>query len=245
VVDPRHSDTLADLAAAVDGTASRRGVIKRLAALGLVAAGGLALAPLAEAKPKKGRGHGHGQGQGQDENEADKDRDPGPEPQPAAVSGRGRGVRAEAVIIGSPTISNPRISIVSKGAGAQTVTVTGTINFSTFDRNQMKQGLLYGVTCQVWERDSGRGDGLFTDNDDLCFNFANADAFVRNVYPASRLNPAASAPIGFRRVVGTSTLDHDTVSEDEVYGLLIVWANPGDGWHRGREVETNQINRRF
>ena len=228
------------LDATLDKNQSRRDMIKRLGALGLVAAGALARSPLAAAERGQDRGRAKDKDQPEDRG---KDRGPGPAGKPHDPHPQRRRVGAAAVIVGSPQITNPFLSISAATNGVVTVTVTGTLAFSEFDVNQMKQGLKYAVTCKVMESDS-------TSADDFCFIYKTSGRNTSLIFPTNRTNPARTAALRFSQQVASSVLDQDdwlSGSTDEVYGLLLLWASTDGGatWIDLPDARTNEIRRSF
>ena len=133
-------DVFDDLDNTLGKSSFRRDALKRLAALGLVAAGGLV--PLAAgAKDKQGEkggkrgGHAHG--------------DPG-------NRGGGGGVGAQNVEIPDPTVAPPANQSMCLVIGQRRlddtyrVTVAGTISFNAELLTLMRAGRYFGLTCQLW-----------------------------------------------------------------------------------------------
>ena len=116
-------------------THSRRDMIKRFAALGLVAAGGDVLSP-AVAEATGGRD---------------------------GAAGRRRARRSlTAAAESKPTIAKAYLRPLERDArtGTYLVTVDYTVRFSAYDVTQMKGGLRYILECRFWDRDGTSSDDI-------------------------------------------------------------------------------------
>lgn len=82
--------------------------------------------------------------------------------------------------------------------------VTGKIAFSSYELNQMKEGLKFRLKCQLWGEDSG-----LTGADDYLYTF---DKIM--YYPDK--TPAALESFTFEKTLGEGVLDED-LGRDEVY----------------------------
>lgn len=106
------------------------------------------------------------------------------------------------------TITNRSLAInhnhTSKSAK---VTVTCKVNFTTFEMNQMKEGLRFKLICQLWGEDSG-----LTGDDDFLYTIPTAKFFPDST-------PSASENVAFEVTVGEGLLNED-LGTDEVYAKL-------------------------
>lgn len=141
---------------------SRRDTLRRLGALGLVAAGGLALAPLVS----EAKGHGKRKGRGKNQNQEGDERDSASATAEGAARGgkrHGKGVGAEVTI---PDMDDPaifalpgRTKILSIGslslANTRQVTAQGTITFNRELVALMRLGREFRLRCEIWGQDSG------------------------------------------------------------------------------------------
>ncbi len=106
------------------------------------------------------------------------------------------------------TITNATLAIVhNHAAKSAKVTVQCKCNFTTFEINQMKEGLQFRLRCQLWGEDSG---------------LTGADDFLYTI-PTSKLfpdaTPTASESVAFETTVGEGLLDED-FGTDEIYAKL-------------------------
>jgi hypothetical protein len=195
-------------------------MVKRLASLGLVAAGGAALAPLAaEAKPKRtGKKRDHGGGRGRNK--------------------RGGGPSARLELRNPPVIAT--ILIPDVLTSDVLVTVAGNIIFDDEHLALMRQGRQFRLTCKVGEEDS--------DADELCFQFVNPDGTpAERIFSASSSILAFTRYFTFQNKVARSKLNKDD-GVDEIYGELALWtrARAGLGWTIVTHILTlNRIDRAF
>jgi hypothetical protein len=88
------------------------------------------------------------------------------------------------------------------------VIVTCNVNFTTYEMNQIKQGLKFKAKCRLWGADS-----WFTGADDALY------AFPSKYLPDA--TPAATEKIVFDVTLGENALDED-IGTDEIYAKLTV-----------------------
>ncbi len=106
------------------------------------------------------------------------------------------------------TITNAKLAITTNAA-AKTAKciVTCKVFFTTFERNQMKDGLKFSMNCSLWGEDLGN----WLNPDDFLYSYGT------KYFPDA--TPTSPESVSFEAVIGTSLLDED-FGTDEVYGLL-------------------------
>ncbi|MFA5033010.1 MAG: hypothetical protein WC614_08325 [bacterium] len=108
------------------------------------------------------------------------------------------------------TISNANLAIThSHSKNTARCVVTCRINFTTYEVNQMKEGLRFRVDCKLWGEDLGQGNWL--DPDDYIYTYGS-----KYLPDASPTNPES---LTFDVTVGESLVNEDTFT-DEIYGQI-------------------------
>jgi hypothetical protein len=226
---------------ALEEPSSRRQLLTRLAGLGLVAAGGLALLPEdAEAKPK------------QRAPRRAKQRKSG-RAKPAQARRGGRLSAQKRVVDHRSPVLKPvtQLQIVSIGGGMVQVTISGTLTFEDTHLWYMRRGTRYSLTAELGDDDdwttTAGDEGLLRNNDDYCNSiWVPGKGLQRLVWPTNPANPAQKVSVFFRQNMPQSFLDRDPVGKTEVYGLLVSWRDSGTGWVRlGQWSTNNYISRVF
>lgn len=104
------------------------------------------------------------------------------------------------------TNANLAISVDSAKKTARCV-VTCRLFFSSYEMNEMKEGLRFVLHCSLWGEDLG----WWLDPDDFLYSYGS------RFFPDA--TPASPESVTFDVTVGVSLLDEDS-GTDEVYGLL-------------------------
>jgi hypothetical protein len=231
LVDPRDEAAVAT---------SRRDMLRRLAALGLVAASGTALASGdAEGKSKR-RGQNKGRGKERERKQERRDRGQdgesggggqgeSPEPNIGFMASEGRHGRAwNAPVVNGANTTYPLLSIPTVTSSSTIlVTVSGYFNVSSTDLAQMRGGLQYALTCAIKEQDGSSYTHCFTFTD----SGGNETKFFGTAFGTTT---AGRKFFSFSQVVSRSVLNKDTASGDydEVLGQVFVYGRQtaSNGW---------------
>jgi hypothetical protein len=106
------------------------------------------------------------------------------------------------------TITDRNLAIShNHAAGTAKCVVTAKVNFTTFEFNQLSQGLRYRLKCTI------KGDDVTNDPELYVFP-------VQKIFPDT--NPSKTENVKFEITLGESKLDEDKNAEDEIYAQLVL-----------------------